>query len=176
MKSLNRKAIAELVGFVAIVASLVFVGLELRQAQRIAIAEGWSSNFATRIEVANSIKEDMVIWKKGALGDELNEEESAVFAILLNELNDNYFQGYLLTQLIEGQSAAEFNAHEFARFLYHSPGARKIWQERVEYIDNNRRLLNKNFSPEPYQEVIRAALLKLDRISLPIDEKAFVYW
>ena len=176
MKSLSRKDIAEFVGIVAIVASLVFVGLELSQAQRVAIAEGWASNFATRIEIANSIKEDMVIWKKGTRGDELEEEESAIFAILLNELNDNNFQGYLLTRLIEGPIAAEFNANEFARFLYHAPGARKVWVERTEYIENNRRLLNDNHSIEPWHESIRTALLKLDRIKLPIDEKAFVYW
>ena len=38
MKLINRKNIVELVGIAAIVGSLVFVGLELRQSQEIAIA------------------------------------------------------------------------------------------------------------------------------------------
>ena len=42
MKSIGWKAAIELLGIAAIVASLVFVGLELRQSREIAIAEGVS--------------------------------------------------------------------------------------------------------------------------------------
>ena len=38
MKNASWKDIAEVFGFAAIVASLIFVGLELRQSQRIAVA------------------------------------------------------------------------------------------------------------------------------------------
>jgi hypothetical protein len=173
---MNRKDIAELMGLVAIVASLVFVGMQLRQAQDIAIAEGFTSHFSSRIEVANNIKEDMVIWKKGTAGADLEEDESAIFETLLFQLDANIYQGYFQALVIDGEKTAKFSAQEFARFLYHNPGARKAWLERAEYLDLNRGLLMDNFSPEPYHEIIHTSLLKLDRAKPPINEKAFVYW
>ena len=44
MKKTDWKVFAELIGFVAIVASLVFVGIELRQSRAIAIGEGNLAN------------------------------------------------------------------------------------------------------------------------------------
>ena len=59
MKSMSGKDIAEFTGIAAIVASLVFVGLQLKQSQEIAIAnqyQAWAEAslnlFATHIEAA----------------------------------------------------------------------------------------------------------------------------
>ena len=41
MNLFSQKNVAEFVGVVAIVASLIFVGLQLRQSQEIALAEGF---------------------------------------------------------------------------------------------------------------------------------------
>ncbi len=54
MKSTNWKDIAELVGISAIVASLVFVGLELRQSHEIAIAAEYQERAASVIEQYNA--------------------------------------------------------------------------------------------------------------------------
>ena len=47
------KDIAELIGISAIVASLIFVGLQMRQAQDIAISDGNLANAANKIEANN---------------------------------------------------------------------------------------------------------------------------
>ena len=52
MKNTDWKDIAELVGIAAIVASLVFVGLELRQSQAIALSEAYQQR--TAIEISNA--------------------------------------------------------------------------------------------------------------------------
>jgi hypothetical protein len=173
---MTRKDVAELLGLVAIVASLVFVGMQLRQEQKIAIAEGYSSYFSSRIEVANSIKEHVVIWKKGAAGHELEEAEAAIFALLVFQVGDSNVQGYLHTQLVEGEVGAEFIIQEFARFLYHNPGAREVWVRRVKFLEDNRRLLLDDYYPEPWGESVQTNLLKLDSIKPPIDTKVFVDW
>ena len=54
MNSTNWKDIAELVGITAIVASLVFVGLELRQSHQIAIAAEYQERVATVIDIYNT--------------------------------------------------------------------------------------------------------------------------
>ena len=50
MKNYDWKSIAELVGIVAIVASLVFVGLQLKQSQEIAIADQYQNRADAALE------------------------------------------------------------------------------------------------------------------------------
>ena len=107
MNAISRKEIAELIGVAAIVASLIFVGMQMRQAQDIAMAEGYSSVFATRIEVNNNIKEHVDIWKKGVAAEELQEEESAVFALLVTQVNENAIQAHLQALLVEGDDETQ---------------------------------------------------------------------
>jgi hypothetical protein len=54
MKSTNWKDIVEVVGIAAIVASLVFVGLELRQSDQIAIAAEYQERVATVVDIYNT--------------------------------------------------------------------------------------------------------------------------
>ena len=55
MKSSNWKDVAEIVGIAAIVASLLFVGLELRQSQAIALSEAYQQRAAIEISNASAI-------------------------------------------------------------------------------------------------------------------------
>ena len=54
MANLEWRKTAELVGIASIVASLVFVGLELRQAQRLALAEVYQARASMAIEVQSA--------------------------------------------------------------------------------------------------------------------------
>ena len=54
LKSTNWKDIVELVGIAAIVASLIFVGLQMQQSQEIAIAAQYHDRAALAIEINNS--------------------------------------------------------------------------------------------------------------------------
>ena len=105
----------------AILASLAFVGVQLRQSQNIAVAEGFAQIFTTQIEVGNSIKEHVNIWRRGTSDGKLTEDESAIFAILVNQVNEPRVIAYLYRSYIEGYEAAEFKVKEFAAFLYQKP-------------------------------------------------------
>lgn len=173
---MTRKDVAELLGLVAIVASLVFVGMQLQQEQEIAIAEGYSSYFSSRIEVANSVKDNVSIWERGVAGDELEAEEAAMFALLVFQVNESGVQGYLHTQLVEGEIGAEFIVQEFARFLYHNPGARKVWVTRTEFFEDHRHLMIDDYISESWGAAVLSNLAKLDRLKPPIDKEVFVDW
>ena len=110
----------------AIFASLAFVSVQLRQSQNTAVAEGFSTIFSTQIEVGNSIKEHVNIWRRGTSGGVLTEDESAIFAILVNQVNDSHVMAYLYRGRIQGYEEAEFQVKEFTAFLYQNPGARKV--------------------------------------------------
>lgn len=78
MKFEQWNEIAELVGTDAVVASLIFVGLQLQQTQqqlqqdqKIATAEMNSSYVANLIESNNAIADNIDVWLRGNAGEEL---------------------------------------------------------------------------------------------------------
>ena len=65
MKNSNWKDIAELIGIAAIVASLLFVGLQMKQSQDIAIAAQYQERANTAIEYYSSFMSDPAISDRG---------------------------------------------------------------------------------------------------------------
>jgi len=175
--NLEKKDIVELAGAVAIIASLVFVGVQLRQSQNIAVAEGYATIFLTQIDVENSIKEHVNIWRRGTSDGELTEDESAIFAVLLNQVNESKVMGYLYMGGIEGYEAAEFQVKEFAAFLYQNPGARKVWDNRETSLIKYRTLLSDDGTyNSSWTYRVRAQLVILDREQPSLVNKPFVDW
>ncbi len=177
MKTMDRKEVVELTGLAAIVASLIFVGMEIRQSQDIAMAEGYSTYFATRIEVANSIKEHSDVWRRGAAGEELSSSEMVVFSILVHQLNTNAIQAFLHAWQVSGEEEARFTARDFAGFLYQNPGARAVWSEREDNLSAYR-VLHQDVvvSGDEWTNIIREYLAELDRLKPDIPDHVFVDW
>jgi hypothetical protein len=73
------KDIAELVGIAAIVASLIFVGLQMRQDRTIAESESYIDAASQITELNQLISDNKDIWVKGLDGDELTAEEQSVY-------------------------------------------------------------------------------------------------
>jgi len=75
LSKLNWKETAELLAMTAIVASLLFVGLQLKQSQDIAIATQYHQRTALAVEVFNAQLEsgDLAFWGK-ASGRKLTEQ------------------------------------------------------------------------------------------------------
>lgn len=77
------KIFAELMGVIAIVASLIFVGKQMQQTQEIAIVEMNASTFANTIEAGSAIIENVEFWVIGNADDELTPGESVIYMRLL---------------------------------------------------------------------------------------------
>ncbi len=138
MKPSNWKDSAELIGIVAIVASLIFVGLQMQQAEVIARIEMNASILANRIEMHAAIIEHPDIWERGNKGEKLEEGESAIFSRQVFIVNDEaYFS--VQQSIIWGRSEdAEADAAIFAAYLHENPGARRVWREREDRLENYR--------------------------------------
>jgi hypothetical protein len=67
---------AELIGIAAIVASLIFVGLQLRQEQRIAVVELNQNSTAINTEYQIAIANIADTWVKANNGEVLSESET----------------------------------------------------------------------------------------------------
>ena len=105
MKNTNWKDIAELVGISAIVASLIFVGLQMKQSQEIALSQAFQLRSDTSIEVLLATTENpnyISGVRKGRAGEPLSEDEKGVmrqyvlvFLYMWENLHYQYVNGFI---------------------------------------------------------------------------------
>ena len=132
MKHVDWKFVAESVGIVAIVASLVFVGLEMRQTRLLAMATAYQARSDSEIALEFAILEFDAfndIRQKILTGQDLSEEEWRNFKNLFNVRliyweNAHYqWQNELLTD-----EYWEIQLNSIRGFLS-NPYSRRHWQE-----------------------------------------------
>ena len=127
MRSASWRVIAEAIGVAAIVASLLFVGFQLRQDAQIARAEVFGTFIATTIEMnqENYPYADLII--KANRGEELSEAERYILDDMVANMAQNviflYFRGQQVGEI--GSSTNELN---FAAHLFENPGLRAAWE------------------------------------------------
>jgi len=135
------KDTAELVGIAAIIGSLIFVGLQMRQAQEIAYSELDLSLVAIGVETAAQISENADVWVRGNAGEDLDPADHAIFSNLVTNLNNRWFIEYRHATQLGRPDIAETIKHDWSAFLYQNPGARNVWLAREENLGSFRKLL-----------------------------------
>lgn len=148
MKFEQFNEIAELVGTVAVVASLIFVGLQLQQTQQqleqaedIARTEMNSSHVANVIENNNAVIQNLDIWLRGNTGEELSTAEQEIHALLVHMRNERAYYAAEGLRRLESDEIADLEAAAFAAFLYENPGAKRVWRDREQWLGKYRRLV-----------------------------------
>jgi hypothetical protein len=166
LKSFSWKVVAEFGGAAAIVASLIFVGLQLRQELRVASVEAGFSLVESFYEQRNGTIENAAIWVKGNAGvEELSPAEAAIYeALIRKRWAHAYWTDYTMQQLL-GENYV--SVHDFAGFLHRNPGARRSWKALMAIEQDYREKL----VPEPIgvdmMNIVLADLEKLDQIDRP---------
>lgn len=130
MKSASWKDIAELTGIAAIVASLVFVGMQMKQSQQLALAESVQLMRANGIEQGALQAAHIDIWMRGNSGEELGDVDREVYKILFNQTQNQWFFNWIALDSI-GTEYEGVGPKSFAKYLYQNPGARAEWARRV---------------------------------------------
>ena len=80
----------EVIGMAAIIASLAFVGLQMRQDQSIAIADTYGSVASTALQLAELIDGHGELWRKGLDGEKLSLDEQIEFYSLANAVEASF--------------------------------------------------------------------------------------
>jgi hypothetical protein len=126
MKSSSWRETAELIGIGAIVASLVFVGFQLRQESDIAAREGSSAFVATSVELARLFSDNEEVWRKGLKDDPLTESEQVTYNALVRVFFIERFNRFRRRQLSVGSGADVMEVPKFvALYMYQYPGLRR---------------------------------------------------
>jgi hypothetical protein len=161
MKKLSFRDIAELIGFTSVVGSLVFVGLELRQAQQATQVESSAIRAEWNIDNRNAINEHPEIWLKGNSGAQLSDTEQVIYSNLFrNFYTNNAFTWRRDKEL--GIERADFSAEEIAWFLYKHPGARREWESYMHEFSERRKALGREPSLGGFNEFVEAILERFD--------------
>ena len=165
MKKANWKDITELVGLVAIVASLIFLAFEIRQAKNVAVSAADMAHSQVVMARQSLINEHPEIWAKGNSGAELNEADTVIFENLVNAKMTQAFNDWHSYDLLGDDETSEVIMNDFAGWLFRNPEARRVWWEHEMTLNKYRELLNpegNRFSG--YVESIKSDLEKLDQL------------
>ncbi|NIP51516.1 MAG: hypothetical protein GWN81_06095 [Phycisphaerae bacterium] len=135
MKSSDWRNTAELIGIAAIVASLVFVGLQLRQDRQFALSENAADFNDTMIEYSSVIRENREIWLRGLEGAELTLEEQVVFESVAFAVWQKFSGIYRQSEALF-QTSGEMAARQLAGELYIYPGLRNYVLSRCRHRES----------------------------------------
>ena len=162
MKTADWKVTAEFFGIAAVVASLVFVGLELRQSQQVALNEAAYTTASWYFETRAEVNANAEVWSKGNAGEQLSAAEIVIYE---NLIRNTYTNAYWIseTQQRVGNSGSP-GAADFAGFLFKYPPARKVWEslraEEILYRD----ILIPDRDDFGFHDQVRADLKTLDAL------------
>jgi hypothetical protein len=126
----NWKDIAELIGITAIVASLVFVGMQMKQSQELAFAESVQLMRANGIEQGALQANHIGVWMRGNSNEALEGEDREVYKILFTQMQNQWFFNWISLRSI-GTDYEGVGPKSFAQYLHQNPGARAEWARRV---------------------------------------------
>ena len=163
------KVIAESIAMMAIVLSLVFVGLQLKQSQVIARNEIDGQFLENRIEAVGQINDHVNVWVRGLAAEKLSVDDAAVFENLLININDITFFTASNHFNLGSNEDARINIDDFAIFLHRNPGARRVWEARESRLAEGREVIQSantvgsTKSTFPYVEWVMQALEDLDQ-------------
>ncbi len=176
MRKIGLKDTVELIGIAAIVASLVFVGLQIRQEQEIAIVDTHGELSQTSIDLTFKIGEQMEIWKKGLNGDQLSEEELGIFTVQAAAVTE-YYQRMFIRWTRLGPVDPDAAASGFAFALYVFPGLRSEYEKSDEFesfLDSAR---GSTLTVTNWETAVSGYLEKYDSENPPMPiNKRYIFW
>jgi len=164
MQTTSWKDIAELVGIAAIVASLLFVGLQMKQSQDIALSETDVSLAGNLIEFAALTADHADLWSRGNSGQDLSEADLDLYRNMLSGKYYNHMSNWRRASRFDQSGAADVSAARFAIFLSRNPGARNTWFADRSAVDPAYTVLGFDQSPgNPFTIAVLDYLERLEQ-------------
>ena len=165
MKQAKLRDWLEIVGIFSVVVSLIFVGLQLRQTQKIAIAEMDWNNMIAEMESRSAIYDFPDIWAKGNAGDALNPSEAVIYTTLIRDFNSlQFYRVNNFWELTGDESALAVVISDTSGFLFENPGARREWEALRATFKRYREPHTLGKYSSRFEEQVREQLAMLDEM------------
>ena len=122
------KEIVELVAVFSIVASLIFVGLQVRQDREIAATESVAAAADSRKYMAELISDNTKVWVNGLAGEPLSDLEAVVFASIADAYSLDVYASWFRASQLNHVNPDRFPL-QLASYLIRNPGFLAHWLE-----------------------------------------------
>jgi hypothetical protein len=132
--------IAELIGILALVLSLIFVGLQMRQTNDVAFMELDTAMVGISVDIAELIATNSEVWVRGNAGEELSAAEYAVYSETIAAMNTRLVVLESHANRLGRDDIADLIKRDWAAFLHQNPGARQAWLSRENNLIEYRQL------------------------------------
>lgn len=172
--AISFSGIANFLGVVGVIGSLVFVGLELRQDSDINQSQLLSSDQIIELEFERLVQENPIIWFKGLEGSELDENEKIIFnsmAYTQFRVQANFHRRRLLFE--EDNNNQALFSKPYAFFIYQNSGLRDWFDSLIEKRSQIDSAFNDGNELRYYPLVISNLLSILDETKPPISNPKF---
>ncbi len=176
MKTAIWNNLAEFVGIAAIVGSLIFVGLQMQQEQKIAIADTYGSINESTAHIAELIGDSTKIWQKGLDGEELNSEDRIRFLALVKAVQMHFSHMHIRWTMI-GPVPPDVAARRYAYALYTYPGFRQARSDQLRNLVVGEIPLEGTFTSSFLERAAEKYLMEFEEAGTPMPEvKTYVFW
>lgn len=162
LKKMDWKGTAELVGIAAIVASLIFVGLQMRQEQEIAQAQAFVDAAAVVTDLNQYIENNRDVWIRGLDGAELSAEDKITFHALCRAVYLRKISHFERARRL-GAGNPDMIAQIFAYDVHVYPGLRQCIDDMSEYFEERRQAFGHTSSDDSLTILVKKSLAELDR-------------
>lgn len=165
MKQAKLRDWLEIIGILAVVVSLVFVGLQIRQTQDIAISDMQWNSIIAEIESRSAIYKYPDIWAKGNAGKTLTPTEAVIYSTLIRDFNSvQFYRVSNFLKITGDESALGIIISDTSGFLFDNPGARREWNALRDTFRRHREPHIVGELRSPFEEQVRAQLAVLDEM------------
>ena len=170
----------QIVGIFAVVASLIFVGIQLKQDRAIATAEALASRSEAVTELATLIGENKALWVSGLNGEELSEEDQAAFQAMAEAVESYFVALYVRIDAISastGVLTSEDPITNYAFALYLNEGLRRVWDTQRDYWKFRDSAIGSDDGGNFLRQRVDTELARLIKDDPPKpDKKRYVFW
>jgi len=148
-------AVGEMIGSLAVVATLVYLAVQIRASA--VESEATQSSAAAGLigEVRSRFMEHADVWVKGNAGGELSASERFVFDELVSLKGGHHFF-FFNRNAIRGTGREGNHVAELARFFHQYPAAYRSWRSRQQSVQLARRRLGVSAEDAWYRAVSQA--------------------
>ncbi len=133
-------AVGEMVGAFAVIVTLAYLALQIREARTQSEADAFAVVAGQECEIDSRFMAHADVWIKGNAGGELSAPERFVFDQLVKLRADHHFLGFS-RNVIRGTGREGVHLGNMALFLHQYPVAYRSWNAQRESIDWSRQRL-----------------------------------
>ena len=121
----------QVVGMIGIMASLIFVGVQVRQTQRVGEGQEAAGFIEMSLALRSLQTENAAVWRKVCAGDELEGAERHMGALLFKAYLEFNYTGAIANQVNMMQAEHNIFAYRMAANLHRYPGFNKMMDANV---------------------------------------------